>query len=286
VPIVAPNPTAPYDTLETILNVARIRVMDAYKSLSGEVFTDTGTGAPWITYQSVIAAWRRLQDFLFANGFKRFEDYSILYNCPSVATSDTGVFQWVDWSQFFDGANYFPAGGGAPVLPPLFITPLEVRERPNGTTGSFLTMDKPLKGGLPAVPKKGWNSLWEWRNDALYLIGPTVATDLFIRYQSYLPDFIPGPIVNGNPTVNGNQLVPITRCLDPLANYIAYEFCAPRGDMDAQAFLTMAEAAAFKMLRRDTMEEEATYKSSEMNKMRDSYTPQATQPPSAPVTHQ
>jgi hypothetical protein len=245
-------------------------MLDAMVSLGGEVFTDQPPGAPWITQQAVISAWRKLQDTLFANGYERLVDKSILWTVPPVATTDPGIFTRMNWSEYFDGVNTWPAGSAAPVLPPLLIEPLEVRERPTGSGIPFQDMTKVLKG-LPTVPKLGWNALWEWRGDSLYMPGATgTSTDLEMRFLSYLPDPPSGPTPG---TVNGAWLVPIARCLDPLANYICYEWAMPRGDVDAGAFQAAAEAGVMKMLGRPTIDARAVYKVSELGKQGDAFTP-------------
>lgn len=53
-------PSSPYDTLESVLTAARIRVNDAIKAIGGEILTDDAA----FTIQTINNAWRRLQAVL------------------------------------------------------------------------------------------------------------------------------------------------------------------------------------------------------------------------------
>jgi len=201
-------------------------------------------------------------------GFSRFQTETVIRNLPVVASADPATQQWINWSNFFDGVNFTTT----PVLPPDFISPLELFERPSGN-GVFNPMDK-MERAMPGVPKQQWNQLWDWRDDALYMPGATISTDLRIRYNAYLAD-----IVDSGTTPWFSQYVPIMRCLDALAWYICGEVATARGQGNpdmlpiAAAIFSTAEDAARRIGERDGAEERTPFKASELAKMRDKFTP-------------
>jgi hypothetical protein len=229
-------PSPPYDTLETILNAARVRLNDAIASLGGDIITD----AQPFTLVMVNSGWRVLQNVLAGHGVERLKLEIILPNVPPVFGPDPVSKVSITWAGASDGTNPFIA----PVLPQNMILPLMLWERQTGTTDTFLEMDK-LINGLPSVPKEQWNLSWEWRGDTLYIPGAVVATDLRIRYLAYLPDFTS---IVANPA----QPVPIVHCLDAFSNFIAAEAAKARGDMDGAAFDTAGRAACALLAGRET----------------------------------
>jgi hypothetical protein len=275
-PMVVTSPNAPYDSMQFVLRIARTRLLDAIQTIGGDVLTDAQPFSQYIAN----AAWRRLQEFLAVRGFARLKSEAVLYQVPSVAPNppytapDPAMNVWINWDQCFDGQNYF----NAPTLPKEMISPFRVWERPTAfapkTPGKFLEMDQMLSG-LPAVPH-GWRSLrWQWRDDALYIQGATQATDLWIFFAAYLPDFI------DMGTVPWSQAkVPIPRAADALAWYIVYETSMARGDLESSTINQMAEDAATRLTERETMEPRSVGNASEFFKMPDSYTPSGQSAPS------
>ena len=242
-PILPPITTAPYDSVEAALQMARVRVNDAIVSIGGEVLTDP---APF-TQVSVNAAWRRLQAALAGLGAARMKSEGILYGLPAIAllppavVADPATVCWINWSQYFDGQNYF----NQPVLPPDMIQPIDVRERPSASspiTGlNFMKMDEYLRE-FPRQPKQYRNWFWQWRDDTLVLPGATTPTDILIRYAAWLPDFIE----HDGHSWTDNQ-IPIPRALNALSLYIASEVSGPRGDMDRDYFDSAALAATMEL---------------------------------------
>jgi hypothetical protein len=53
-----PALTAPYDSLENVLNTARVRLNDAIQQLGGDIMKDSQP----FTQQMANSAWRRLQE--------------------------------------------------------------------------------------------------------------------------------------------------------------------------------------------------------------------------------
>jgi hypothetical protein len=228
------GPAPPYDTFESVLNLTRVRINDAIVSLGGEVLTDNQP----FTQEMAWAGWRALQGFLANTGMRRFRKRCILTGFPVVGNLDPSSETLLNWTFFYDGQSYFYPPQYL-VLPQDFILPLEVRERVAGSNRPFLPMAMAVDGRLQQGRKRPFNSEWNWSDDGLYMPGSTNQMDLEIWYASYLPD----PVTMGDVPWY-QQPVPIMRAKNALANYIAAEFAAPRGDMDAATFIDAAEKDA------------------------------------------
>ncbi len=255
-------PTAPRDTVEQVLATARVRLNDAIASINGDILTDTAA----FTQTIVNAAWRRLQELLANYGVSILNREVLLYNVPTVAGTDQGLQVWINWVNFFDGLTL----RSAPVLPQDMITPLDLYERAAGTHGNFTPMDQ-VFNGLPTAPKENLNRLWEWRQEAIYMPGALVLTEIRLRYAGFLADFAD---VTGPPLVHWYNLpVPIMRCLTPFAWFICSEMARARGDLDAGAFDQQAMQAAEFIFNREPRQGRSIFKRSEYGKMPDANTP-------------
>lgn len=245
-PILPPNNVSPYDQLQSVLNLARVRMNDAIKDLGGEVMTNNAA----FTQTAVNGAWRVMCEFLANLGYTRLIGDQVIGPLPAVASSDPAIQTWVNWAACSDGIEEFDT----PVLPADFISPLKIWERQSGGNYPFSihpNMEN-MVDGLPAQPKQGRNFVWEWREDAIYLPGSLVPMDLRVRYAKYLGDFVnTGDPVGGNGTYWYNQPVPIARCQSPFAKFICYVVAAARGDGDATTFKAEAENEARMIFNRD-----------------------------------
>jgi hypothetical protein len=230
---------APYDTLETVLNLARVRVNDAIASLGGQTLKDMSP----FTLPLTNAAWRRLQDALRNFGFGRLKQETIFTAIPAVSGgADTGSQVSINWST-------------SPALPNDMTSPLKLWERVSGTNADYTPMDQALNG-LPAIPKQSLNKLWEWREETIFIPGATSITDIRLRYLAYLADF----------TATSNP-VPIVDCLSAFAWLIASEFSGPRGDVDVKYFDEMAAEGVEQIWNRDPAQSRSIFKPSEYGKM-------------------
>lgn len=229
-PIPSPTPSAPYDVVESVLNLARVRVNDAMASLGGDMLTDVQP----FTQVMYNAGWRKFQTFLAYLGHSRFKQSTVLLGFPVLANPDPATQVSLSWSGAFDGTSYYVS----PALPQDLILPLKIWERVSGMSVAFhhFPLDQALDG-LPsrqvALPFQG---CWEWREDSIWMPGACQVLDFKIEYAAFLPDAV---------TVGGTdwteQPVPVMRALSPIANYVAAEFSAPRADLDAPTFLQQAE---------------------------------------------
>lgn len=242
-PIPQPVATAPYDSLESCLNLARTRLNDAIQSISGDILTDVQP----FTATMVNAAWRKLQAYLANLGHSRFKQTFIATAFPAVASSDPASQTLWSWEWFFDGVSYY-SSPVIDVLPSDFILPLRMWERQTGSNQIFQPMQM-APDGLPQGYKIPWNRCFEWREDAIYMPGSTSSMDFRVEYAAFLPDFTVTSNVLGNSTTTpaittSTMQVPIMRSQSALANYIAAECAKGRDDVDVPSLIAEAEADA------------------------------------------
>jgi len=249
--------TANYDTLETILNAARLRMGDATQTLAGDVFTDSQP----FTFQAVNTAWRRLQRVLAGMGYWTLANEIVVSGLAAAENPDPALQSLISWTGYSNGTTF----DDSKYLPANLIEPWDCWERPAGTKSVFNDMDL-IEGAMPMVPKNDYNQLWSWRADVLCLPGSNVAFDLRIRYGALRRDF----------TSTAEQ-VPIVDCLDAFSNFICAEMAGPRGDLDAAAFDARGVDAAKLIAARNGADSSGFVKNSERGKMRDGYTPGGTQ---------
>ena len=236
-PIPPPPVVTPYDTLITVLNVARTRLNDAISSLSGDILTDTQPFTGTMTN----SAWRKMQALLANLGYSRLKQQFIGTAYPVVAPTDPASQTFLSWEYFFDGTSYYQPPD-VNLLPFDFICPLRMWERWSGTGAYFQPMAM-APDGLPDWQKRPWNGWFEWREDAIYMPGSTAIMDLRIEYAAYLADFPVDPLTNVLVTP-ATQKVPIMRCQSSLANYLCAEMAQGRNDLDVQGFIAQAETDA------------------------------------------
>jgi hypothetical protein len=233
VPLPPPTTTAPYDSLESCLNVARTRVNDAIQSIGGDILTDVQP----FTATMVNSAWRKLQAYLANLGYSKYKRKFFGIALPVTATYDPSQSNIWTWSYYFDGVSYWTPDGGTSVLPQDLICPLYLRERQTGTFSPFYGPDKGrlrmMPDGLIETRKMPWNGQWEWKNDCIYLPGSTYSMDIEVEYAAYDYDFVVTDNILGNPAESitpFNMQVPIMRSQSALANYIAAELLVGRDD--------------------------------------------------------
>jgi hypothetical protein len=245
-PVPPPTPAAPYDTLESVLNVARARLNDMIASVNGDILTDNQPFTATMTN----SAWRKLQQELSNLGYSKYKRKFWAYNMPPVASTDPSSCVIWNWAYYFDGVSYwYPPNVN--LFPSDMISPLVIKERISGSNAIFW----PPKGmpcapdGLPEGPKRPWNGIFEWKNDAVYMPGSTSIMDLEVEYAAYDYDFVSTDNVLGNPstsppTTPANMPVPIMRSQSALANYLCAEMAQGRTDVDGPAFEAAGKADA------------------------------------------
>ena len=229
-PIPSPLPAAPYDLVESVLNLARVRINDAMASIGGDILTDVQP----FTQVMYNAAWRKFQAFLTQLGHSRFKQSVVLLGFPVLANPDPAMQVSLSWSGCFDGTSYYIS----PALPPDLILPLKIWERVSGMSMAF--HHHPMEQALDGLPScqvaQPFNGCFEWREDTIWMPGASQPLDFKIEYAAFLPDAVTTGTVSWN-----QQAVPVMRALSPLANYLAAEVAAPRADLDSGTFLQQAE---------------------------------------------
>lgn len=250
---------APYDTLENVVNTARVRLNDAIQQLAGDVLTDTAV----FTLTFINAAWRRLQQLLSNYGVSILNREFRWFSVPAATQSDFGTQVWFDWDGYFDGTNILPA----PVLPTDMIFPLDLWERVHGSNSIYTPIDQ-IFNGLPTVAQGVLNRLWEWRENKVYMPGSTGLTDIRMRYAGFLADFLDSATLTFD-----LQQVPIVNVLSPFAWFLCAEVAKSRGDLDAGSFDTSAQTETRFIFDRDAQRGKSIYKRSEYGKMVDFDTP-------------
>ncbi len=268
------NPNLAFDQMQVMLQFARTRINDAIQSVGGEVLTDTQPFSQVV----VNAAWRRMQGIVASMGFSLLKKDAVIFNLPVVASPpplplDPSTQCWMNWTQFFDGANFYDS----PTLPLDFISPLRLWERRADLNGSgalkFLEMDL-LIADLPSIDHRYRNWVAQWRNNALFLPGATVATDLKMFYSAFLPDFIDmGSGDSGTPW--SSALIPIPRAASALAWVVGYEMVLPRGDVDAEVFNTRGTEETMKLADQELQDPRTIKAIAELGKRGDPTSPSA-----------
>jgi hypothetical protein len=257
--------TAPYPLLSTILNFARIRVND-YVIAGGQTLQNTAA----FTQDMVNLAWVKMQqDLAVLYGFYRLKGDVVLKGLQPPADADTAVIATLSWDGYSNGVSV----DATIALPQDCIKPLSIRERPNNqqpsvaNTATFTDTDEILEE-IPSYPAQGFVAMWKWQNNQLTFYPPTIIVDLWITYMKFFASF---ETVGG---VNWYDLpVPIVRCEDCFASYIAAEFCSARGDVTAQAVADDARSEAQLLASADTSRSRRITKLDEYGKMRDRFVP-------------
>lgn len=250
------GPTAPYPLLATIMNLARARINDMIISTAGETLTNT---APF-TNPLVNTAYRMMQQQLVSLGYVTLVDSVVLSNLPPVSALDPSLETWLSWTGYFDGATLHTGIA----LPQNAIRPmpdgLESRPSTSNNSKRMNPMDE-IIGPLAHVSKEMFLKQWQWRADAIRMIGALVPTDLRVRFASYLPSLDP---------TSATEVVPIMQCEDALSGYITVEFGRGRGDMDRAQLLQEAQDATMILAGIDPGDTRIG-KASEREKMKDKY---------------
>jgi len=254
-PIPPPSPAVAFDIVDAAMNAARVKINDCPLSLSGNLLADTQPYAQQI-YNN---GWRIFQRDLSEYGEPAMTVEFLSPSLPPVASIDPYVQVYLGQAAYFDGQNFWEPPT-VNLLPSDCIMPLHIQERLGGTQQLFTPMI-PCDNGLPGGPKTTLERYWEWRSagtgngNAIFMPGATVPRDLWVRYASYLMDALNNIPVPSTPWYQ--QVIPIVRVSDILADYIAAEFAFSRGSEQAKAvagsFMSDGKAAMRAYVNSTTM---------------------------------
>lgn len=253
-------PTAPTDSVEYAIELARERLNDMIESTSGEIVTDIAPFTPFV----INGAWRRILNVLRNFGYQALTN-SVQFSGPTevvaAGSMDPGTFVYINWAGYFDGI----AAQASPALPQDMISPFDLYSRIAGSNGRFRKMAQAMNG-LPTIVKGPLNRHWEWTGEAVRMCGATFANDIRVRYGKTFPDFIV-PSSTVPPTPYASQQVPLVDVLSPLAWWMAREVSTGRNDVDLEALEKSGQEELTQVFNRDPRQGKSIFKRSEYGKM-------------------
>lgn len=227
-PILPPNPQSPYDTVETVLNFARVIANDAEVSIDGDLLANTQPE----TLPFLNLAWREFQDMLVDNGVENRIEEIILTNFSPCFANDPSAQPYIGYTESWDGTGFQKE----PLLPGDMIEPLRLWQRQTGTDSAFVPMN-PANDGLYSSFQYSYQQLWDWRNDRIYLNGANVFIDFRCRYSAYFNDFA----LNPDDSFPSTARVPVLRSAQALAYLLVGTFAGGRGSDYYAALLAKSE---------------------------------------------
>lgn len=161
------------------MQLARVLINDMIRTTGGQVLPDN---APY-TVPLLNSAVRKTQRYLANNGLlSNVVDNSILNAIPAVTSMDPGVQVSISALNYNNGTNVF----SNPVLPADLILPLSLAQRQTSSGAQFTPME-PAKGPLISRVPGPYFGEWEWRGDAINMVGSTNVMDIRVRYEGRLP---------------------------------------------------------------------------------------------------
>jgi hypothetical protein len=216
-------PQSPYAVGTQVTSLVRSLCNDS----QGQLFTDS------YLLNYVNSAYRQVQLALANIGKQTFTKDMYIVTIPAIATVDPGL----QVALRFDGiSGNIPNPSNSPTLPQDLLEPLQLWERPTGSTDDFVPMiNLTSHGGLPSVPQSFNLRWWAWNTDFMSFIGAEEETDIRIRYQC---GFIPFTLDNNN-LISGT--LNILLGIDAVAYLAAYMVLNPRGSPLAAGYAAIAQ---------------------------------------------
>lgn len=255
---------APLDNLIVAINSANTRlngVVETLVATGGQLSGNTNS----FSQQIVNNGWRKLMNRLADLRYSGLQNDTVFLSVPPLSGTDPATTVSLGYDGYYDGSTTVPS----PALPATLLRPYELTERISGSGGNFLEMDNP-PFSLPRVPKLQWNGQWIWRDNAIWMPGALVPSDIAMTFAALLADFVDGAL----PWFS--QPIPILNAVDSLADYICCEIKIAQEKMDAAvAFQASAEDKAAMILNQDTASGKSVLKSSQYQQMANRFTPNA-----------
>jgi hypothetical protein len=173
-----------YPVAEDVMELARASINDMLRNTTGSILIDT---APF-TVPMLNSSVRRTQRYLANNGLlSNVVDNAILASIPAVGNQDPATQVFISALGYYNGVNTF----SQPVLPPDLILPLALAQRQSNSGAQFTSM-QPAKGPLMSRIPGAYFGEWEWRQDAINMVGCTNVMDIRVRYEGRLPRIAKG----------------------------------------------------------------------------------------------
>lgn len=215
-------PTA-YPSVEDILNLARVRLNDAFAGATGtpgegRVFTDTSPFVLPCLNSAICALGADLEN---AN-VPATRQEEVIVGIPPINSTATGggvgladpsLQQVLSYAGFFDGSAQLTT----PALPVALIVPNDVAQRQSGTKTPFNPVPQ-VDGQLQSILQGYDLGMWEWRANSIVWNGSIYALDVRLRYTTGLTP------VTAAPSAFSTTYIPLLGSLNALAFRTAYNF--------------------------------------------------------------
>jgi hypothetical protein len=226
---VLPSPV--YPTVAQVMNRARSFVNDSYQGGAGRILTNQKP----FTVEYLNSALEELQEKIRNNGVITLtRDNVIVGPIPALVAPNPSEQIKLTYTGLYVNGEF----QATPFLPPDLAAIEEVWERQVGSGVPFVRMRQPQEG-LPSAYQGPWLRFWEWREDAICMIGSTAIEELRLRYTALLP-IIGADVLNGSVESWTTTSINILSSVNALASIVAYKYSLARG---AQGAPTMAEEA-------------------------------------------
>lgn len=233
-PVVAT--TGPYPSIAEVMLLVRSLINDTFPGVTGtpgegRTFTDN---APF-TVPFLNSACGELSRKLENNGVTTFTVDDFILTVPAISGVDPGLQANISYTGFFNGVNQ----AATPALPADLLIPLQLWERPTGSTIRFAEMDQ--VDVLPSQEQAAALSLWAWGQDQINLLGAIQSVDMRMRYKSKILPKI---------TTSTNFATTVIGCADSadaLAYTVAFNYQNARGG-GAGPTLTASKDEAIKQM--------------------------------------
>ena len=208
-----------YPILEDILVLARSLVNDTGAGATntpgeGQILVDNSTLAPF-TIPFVNSAIRKVYREMGISGVATLiQDNIILSGLTPVngpqglAVPDPAIQVSVTYTGYNDGSGTINA---ALQIPANVLAVLKLWERQTNSGNPFVEMDQ-AQGGLPSRFQVTAFNQWEYRSDAIYMVGSVLTNDIRMRCEVQLAG-----AVSGAGTDFASLSVPILDCTDAVA---------------------------------------------------------------------
>jgi hypothetical protein len=238
--------TVAYPTVEAVMNRARAYVNDAYQGGAGRILTDS---APF-SIEYLNGALENLQDMLRDyEAVSLIKDNYIMSPIAAIANVDPSVQINVSFTGFFNGVSQV----ALPTLPADMLVPLFLWERTTGANLPFSPMEQP-QSGLPSYYQGQSLRFWEWRNDAIWMMGSQSTEDLRLRYKAQL---LPIAAPSTQAPWSGVSIV-IQASVEALAHLVAYRYARARGSQMGMIFKADADDAKRSIMNRYVLQSQGS----------------------------
>jgi len=228
---VLPSPI--YPTVARVMNRARAFVNDSYQGGAGRILTNQKP----FTVEYLNSALEELQEKIRNNGVITLTRDNVLIGpIPAIASPDPSVQIMLTYTGLYVNGQFL----ATPTLPADLAVPLEIFERQFGSGQRFEYMRQPQEG-LPSIYQGPWLRFWEWREDAVCMVGSTSVMQLRMRYSALLPIIGPDVVGGTGEEAWATTSINILSSVNALAGIVAYKYALARRAEGAQSMAGEAD---------------------------------------------